>query len=167
MKIVVAILILLVAVLAFGYVHERTIHLDDDAKIASLKVDIISAKTPPAPADGKERVGCAQRAAAFFKDMGYEEGPPGITGNFTNHYNSALGRCFIRIDTTSESKNGVMRTSSMYDADERTDLGEFATLWKDANEQQLVMCSAFPPGKSSSRCKSNEEWEAFAKTLMD
>ena len=40
---------------------------------------------------------CADRAASFFKQGGYEDASGVWTNSYINHWNNRLGKCFIQI----------------------------------------------------------------------
>lgn len=176
MKIIIAILACLVVALGYGYVRERRQNLGLEAKVASLNAAAMSARaTAPvlAPSDmAKERVACSERAAAVFKSLGYsdagDQGAKLAGAAYTDHYNPALSRCLIQLQTEGRTEGNLVSSTTLLDADERMEFGEFSSVWNGAtHETTVVACRETQPGKPAAACRSQAEWQAFAKTLME
>jgi len=58
---------------------------------------------------------CADRAAVFYKQGGYEKDTQGFSSFYTNHWNKKLGKCFIQITSTSLNNDGFV-TMDLFDA---------------------------------------------------
>jgi len=44
---------------------------------------------------------CADKAAFFYKQGGYEDSSQGFSSFYTNHWNKKLGKCFVQVNSTS------------------------------------------------------------------
>jgi len=121
-----------------------------------------------------KKLACSDRAQAVFRSMGYsDKGDPGKSGadsqSYTNHYNPALNRCIMELTVTGFPSTNEVVTRTIFDADERTDFGDYA--WVSSNtkkfyEQKPMQCKMTPPSKDEAYCHSTDEWEAYVKSLM-
>jgi hypothetical protein len=63
---------------------------------------------------------CAEAAAKFWKLAGYHDNQVGA--EYTNHFNSQLGKCLIRLRTMNKIANGIDESDTIYDAVEHVEL---------------------------------------------
>jgi hypothetical protein len=100
---------------------------------------------------------CGRRAAEMFeKDFGPNPNNGQVLGNYENHYNTRLNKCFI-VESTTEflhdpGKTTTMKTLELVDVNENKLYGSF----------NLLECVV--NGKT---CHSEEEWRTLTKSYME
>jgi hypothetical protein len=99
---------------------------------------------------------CAQAAEKTFRSSGWKTD---LGSGYQSHYNQTLGVCLIEIDGRQET-GGV---KSVSDAIEGRTYAHY--MW-GANGAQLG-CQLTPSQKEKRDCTGNEEYEAFAASLME
>ncbi len=100
---------------------------------------------------------CTEAAARSFRLSGWktEEG-----STYQSHYNRTLGACLVEID--GHSQYGV--TKSVSDAVEgRT----YAIYMWVVNGNKPMMCQLIPRDKEKRDCATEDEYKAFAGSLME
>lgn len=171
MKVLVGVL----GLLALGLALLASTQLSNIHKLQAANLELTAKLTDKADKDAAEaKVVCSDRAQAVFQSMGYsDKGDGGVSAldgqTYTNHYNPLLKRCLMELTITGFSSGTEVIQRSFFDADERTDFGEYswvASATKKYWEQKPVQCKMTPPGKEKSFCHSTEEWEAYVKSLM-
>ncbi len=100
---------------------------------------------------------CAQAAARSFRLSGWktEDGSA-----YKSHYNRALGACLIEI----EGRSPYGLTKSVSDAVEGRTYA--IDIWVTGGNKPM-MCQLLPIEKEKRDCASEEDYNAFAATLMD
>jgi hypothetical protein len=107
--------------------------------------------------DDAARQRCAQAAGTSFRLSGWktENG-----SSYKSHYSRTLHACLIEIE--GRSQFGVTRTVS--DADEgRT----YAIYMWVVNGDRPMMCQLIPSQKEKRDCTTEEEYRAYAASLME
>jgi hypothetical protein len=104
-----------------------------------------------------DQVRCAQAAATSFRLSGWKtEGG----SSYKSHYSRALGACLIEIE--GRSQYGVTKIVS--DAVEgRT----YAIYMWVVNGNKPMTCQLIPSAKEKRDCATEEEYKAFAASLME
>ncbi len=104
-----------------------------------------------------DQVRCAQAAATSFRLSGWktEDG-----SGYKSHYNRTLGTCLIEIE--GRSQYGV--TKMVTDAVEGRTYAIY--LWVAASYKPMT-CQLIPSAKEKRDCATEEEYKAFAASLME
>ncbi len=118
---------------------------------------MIAAMTTASAQPITDQVRCAQAAATSFRLSGWktEDG-----SGYKSHYNRTLGTCLIEIE--GRSQYGVTKTVS--DAVEGRTYAIY--MWVAASNKPM-MCQLIPSVKEKRDCATEEEYKAFAATLME
>jgi hypothetical protein len=165
MKALASILAVLAAVFAYLYWQEMGTARELKAKNATLTAqtnkDLDASK-----------ITCSQRATALFRSLGYSDNDKptaDVEGAiYRDHYNPALRRCLIVVETTSNVGKLALANGILSDVDERTQLGDYGVVFHgDTGQKQVLRCAIEPPGKPETQCGSQEQWEADVKSLMN
>ena len=116
---------------------------------------------------------CAAAAKTYFKENWSNNSADENTKllNYTNHYSSRLGKCYIRVEynfTTGEQEGAPWtNTITLVDAFEGAKFGWFAenhfvTLQpKDQERNRLSLCKV-----ANTKCKSLEEFNKLSQSYM-
>ena len=114
-----------------------------------------------------EKLGCSQRAEAYFTSLGYSESE--AAGNqvyqLQNHANARWHRCIMRVTITSIMPGGQLTNEMLLDVDDRSDLGSF-TLLSGSAAERVSGCTLSPPDGPERKCDSALEWRRFANAAL-
>lgn len=164
--------VILVAVVGYqSWQIERQIELNRDLQKQVADLAVRPPETRQADIETQQK--CADSAAKFFKEGGWDQAQSNITNGYMSHFNTSLGRCFIRIDSADYSKIGsdkqVMHSSLLNDAIEGVPYGSFILVRNSEriSEVKVVACFQTPPGTKTRKCGTEAEWEHFAGQLMN
>lgn len=135
------------------------------------KIDLLVSQRSAAPESSLgQQQQCAVQAARAFEFAGYKDNE---WANFTNHFSSKLGRCFVEITALDAKTNpGTIWTyKTLSDAFEGKTYGQYS--WHTVKGKKYwevppFECSLFPDGTQSSLqvCKTEVEFDDFASSLM-
>ena len=105
---------------------------------------------------------CGKRAAEVFAkewDSGVSNTASGqIIGNYENHYNSRLNKCFyLEISNLYEGKAPI-RSMGLFDLNENREIATYSKIEGDAFVYCLVQ------GKV---CRTEDEWRTLIKPFME
>jgi hypothetical protein len=84
---------------------------------------------------------------------------------YSNHYNSALNRCFALLSTTATTKDAKTGRTSLSDSKSLTDVNDnkdVGSYFRFISPDHMMMCDM--DGK---HCSSSEEWDAWAQPYME
>lgn len=115
---------------------------------------------------------CAKQALAEFHAAGYRNGG---FDSFTNHYDAALGKCFILVQELPHPSLGALRLSDAY---ERKIYAELA--WRSDAPAIIALvdptkkywqvkpfeCHVLMPSGEKKICESGDEFDELVKTYM-
>lgn len=121
---------------------------------------------------------CATQAGRLFREGGWSSLP--LTG-YTNHYNTALNRCFVEIETTDnnialigrgvspppsrEDAGSVFENRYVYDVFEGKEYAEY--MWKaNRNGNSPLACIVTLPSGDKKQCTSENEFEELIRVYM-
>ena len=100
---------------------------------------------------------CKNSAAEFVQDKDKDLIRTGA-GNYTNHYNRKLNKCFVAVEAVIELTGRTSKT--LWDINDNKEYGWFISSLIDPDK--AADCSIF--GKP---CKSESEWDLFVKSYME
>ncbi len=110
---------------------------------------------------------CAKQAQTYFRQQGFSVG---ALADFTNHYSSNFGRCFVVIKSTTINGQIIVTSSWLTDAFEGKDLGTYEWVnpggkkyWEVAPDK----CSVTYPSGEERVCQNSEEWENLIKVYTE
>jgi hypothetical protein len=111
---------------------------------------------------------CAKQAVSEFHAAGYKDGG---FDSFTNHYDAALGKCFILVEATDTKtdKKGIWEFKHLWDAYERKSYGEFAFHVDPVKKYWQVKpfdCHVFMHSGEKKFCQSADEFDELVKIYM-
>jgi hypothetical protein len=115
---------------------------------------------------------CAERAALVFRDWGWAKKP---NAWYENHYNEELGKCFVLIaDKDAESTTGMTATETfvyrqLFDAFEGKQYADYGWHFEEGkgySEAAVDTCEVTARSGEKRTCKSQDEFDALAKTYM-
>ncbi len=117
---------------------------------------------------GFERI-CAEQSKKFFLDQGdntpYKRGDDEVFYFYVNHYNAALGKCFIVIrevmNEVSHSHQKTIGTSGdLLDSFEGKNYGSYVFgLDEHGKPDYTVNCSVTLPSGEDRKCASEQAWD--------
>jgi hypothetical protein len=122
---------------------------------------------PPVVASLELQGRCAKQAAEAFKALGYSS--EDMT-DFTNHYSSTLGRCFIVVADTKVINKVPIVDKMLADAFESKVYGTYSWSNREGKKFWEVApsdCTVTLPSGEEKTCTSSAEWDALAKAYMD
>ena len=110
---------------------------------------------------------CGRRAEEIFrKDWGKDlskNGGPIFEGNYNNHYNKKLNKCFYLIWSTAMTRKGkdqaTTRSTVLYDINGNKEYGSFSQLDSNASPSR---CNV-----SGATCQSKQEFDKLVEPLMN
>jgi hypothetical protein len=107
---------------------------------------------------------CAEQSLKTWKSGGWEKLK---NATYSNHYNLALNKCFMRIENSIPDRSGTVYTSDrIVDAYEGKVYGELT--WKlDQKTGNAMRCKASLPNGEEVQCTSPEEFDSLADQLMN
>lgn len=113
---------------------------------------------------------CAKQAHSEFVDFLKSPFVDRNMASFTNHYNSKLNKCFIRIDWTTASTSATYIYASVTDAFEGQVYGSYT--WHTVKDKKYwevppSTCEVIPPSGSKETCHSSDEFDSLLKPYLD
>src|SRR5664280_2162942 len=114
MKLVAAILVLVVAGLAFQLHRQQLTIRQQQVRLAELttKIAVSEANAKSNSLEYQEK--CAEQARKAFHDLGYK---PNDTAEYENHYNTKLNKCFVFVQNTDATHQPTIWTyKTLFDA---------------------------------------------------
>lgn len=157
MKAVIVLLVIAVAVLGMVVYRQGQ----------ELKHQPTMVKAEPAHVSLELQGQCARQAEAEFKREGYAQSD---LAWFENHYNSALGKCFVAVHNTSTA-NGIPSSSILIvDAYEGKVYGTY--VWVNGKGQKYwevspSECNVVQASGEKKKCQSQDEFDKLAKAYME
>jgi hypothetical protein len=163
----VAVVLLVVAVVVLGlYAYSRNAALQEQRR----QVRELTAKLDSVPktASLELQEKCAKQAREEFKT--YWEGREGA--DFSNHYNTKLNKCFIRIQyiDSKTARGDIWTYRTLFDAFEGKEYAEYT--WKSDKVKKYwevppIVCKVTLPSGEEQICHSSEEFDAFVKQYIE
>ncbi len=167
MKALVAGVALVAAAFAILYAYE----LRTNTMLAGTNAKLSARLADKSGKDGEAaKVSCSGKAAEVFHSLGYSDDDNGNSGrlpSYTNHYSQKLGRCLMMVEIDNTRTGAVSK--QIFDADERTPFGDYfwiPSATKKYWEQAPIECHMTPPDRDDAFCRSTDEWDGYAKSLM-
>jgi hypothetical protein len=161
----------LIALLCFAVVtlgmllwkQEKTIE-GQESEIHDLKINLgVSMQMTALDLQAK----CAAQAGAMYKEGGYQSDQ---LASYSDHYNTALGKCFIFTvyNDFKTNPDGYYTSESLYDAFEQKDYGDFLELTYDDHSKTpiLAQCTITLPNGTRAFCASEDEFKRAAEYFM-
>jgi len=110
---------------------------------------------------------CAEQARKAFADEGYKKG---ISTNYENHYNVALGTCFINVQNGESTAGSFVTGRTLFDAFEGKVYGSY--VWSTEKDKKYwevppIECFVMVRSGSKQTCHSADEFDELAKTYME
>jgi len=113
---------------------------------------------------------CAKQAELVFKQSGWEA--KDVIAEFSNHYNSKLNRCFMRVEKTDPTivTKTIFTTKFVFDAFERKSYAEYT--WKTEPGKKYwevapTECAVTLADGTRKMCRSSDEFDELVKPYMD
>lgn len=165
----------MIAVAGLGvFAYFQSVSLKDNQRQVQELTAKLEASSKAATANAKAadialQDRCAKRAREEFKDLGWETEP---LASFTNHYNQALNKCFLLIQSQKiDTKNGVINENrNLSDAFERKTFGEYMRSTADGKkywEAIPFICDVTLPSGEVMTCSSPQQFEELIKRYME
>jgi hypothetical protein len=110
---------------------------------------------------------CANQADETYKEGGWQGDN---YASYSDHYNSALGKCFILIENTDlkTNPNGEYKSESLYDAFELRDYGDYLELtYYDLTKAPVLgECMITQPDGTQASCQTEGEFKKAVEYFM-
>jgi hypothetical protein len=93
-----------------------------------------------------------------------------ISGDYSNHYNTKLGKCLMLIEAARNAGKQISNSKLLMDAFERRVYANW--LWISREEKKCwevgpEICELIPSLRQTTRCNSEEEFKAFVADYME
>lgn len=108
---------------------------------------------------------CAVQSKKVFIDLGY-----GGNDHFENHFNEALGKCFVYISSDAFKERSVTQIRFLLDAFENREFGRFMThkaRESNAWTQYSFECAGYLPSGKKISCASEREFDELASQFLE
>lgn len=109
---------------------------------------------------------CARQAEEDYKDGGWQSNE---LASYSDHYNGALNKCFIFIQSTDDNKNiqALVTSESLYDAFEMKDYGEYMDFnYYDQSKAPIITCTVSHADGTQTSCSSEDEFKRAVEYFM-
>jgi type II secretory pathway pseudopilin PulG len=158
--IVIALLLAAVGVLGM-FARRQTTAL----RVARQQIQDLSAKLDLASKsvslDLQEK--CAEQALKTWKSGGWDKLK---NATYSNHYNSSMNKCFMRIENSIPDRSGaVFASDRIVDAYEGTVYAELT--WKLDEAGNAMRCEVTIPSGEEVQCTSPEEFDSLVEQYMN
>ena len=165
MRVAVGVLLVALAVLAMGLIHERQRNEDRSKQVAEL-TSRLSEKASRERLELQEK--CALQAEKVFRSMGYKLQSDGLQ----SHYHPQKGHCYMVVAPfpISRADGSIFKSVFLLDAYEQKSIANYA--WGSQTGKQYwevppVVCSFAPSVGNEVGCKSEEEFERLIAAYME
>jgi Sec-independent protein translocase protein TatA len=106
---------------------------------------------------------CAEQAAATWKSGGWDKLK---NATYSNHYNSAMNKCFMRVENSIPDRSGaVFASDRIVEAYEGKVYGELT--WRLDEAGNAMRCNATLPTGEQVQCTSPQEFDSLAEQFMN
>ena len=106
---------------------------------------------------------CAEQAAKTWKSGGWDKLK---NATYSNHYNSSMNKCFMRIENSIPDRSGaVFASDRIVDAYEGKVYGELT--WRLDEAGNAMRCKAILPSGEQVQCTSPEEFDSLVQQFMN
>jgi hypothetical protein len=116
---------------------------------------------------------CATQAKKAFQEWlgdNKSQGPELISGDYSSHYNTTLGKCLMQIEATHSSNKQVSSSKLLMDAFERRVYASYLWISKEGKPfwgEEPEKCELNPSLRQTKNCNSEEEFKAFVADYME
>lgn len=115
---------------------------------------------PPSATNVALQEKCAGQSRERYAESGWSSSP---TTHFTSHYNAALGKCFMLIESATALGDEVSIFKTLVNVSEAKQYG----LWtKLGNDDAMARCTVTMASGEEQPCRSEEEFKRLVKFYM-